>query len=148
MRNGRDVRGDSRTIAICHSTPDLYASPRFVVRSADHNCRPHLLSMSCAWVQLGARGLSWMGSGWTRICRAALRACSGTQVAPCPPPYAAYRIGRTMYETDSVPADWVHSAHTKHNKSTYSEYSIPSTQRAMPQLWATASLPTFRPPES
>ena len=46
-----------------------------------------------------------------------------SQVAPCPPPYAAYRIGRTMYETDSVPADWVHSAHTKHNKSTLSEYS-------------------------
>ena len=27
-------------------------------------------------------------------------------VAPCPPPSAAYRIGRTMYETDRVPIDW------------------------------------------
>ena len=28
-------------------------------------------------------------------------------IAPCPPPGAAYAIGRTMYETDSVPAEWV-----------------------------------------
>ena len=28
-------------------------------------------------------------------------------LAPCPPPGAAYAVGRTMYETDSVPADWV-----------------------------------------
>ena len=29
------------------------------------------------------------------------------QIAPCPPPGAAYSIGRAMYETDSMPADWV-----------------------------------------
>lgn len=29
------------------------------------------------------------------------------EIAPCPPPGARWRIGRTMFETDSVPADWV-----------------------------------------
>ena len=29
------------------------------------------------------------------------------QLAPCPPPNAKFVIGRTMYETDSVPRDWV-----------------------------------------
>ena len=28
-------------------------------------------------------------------------------IAPCPPRGARYTIGRTMYETDSLPADWV-----------------------------------------
>ena len=28
-------------------------------------------------------------------------------IAPCPPPRARVRIGRTMFETDSIPADWV-----------------------------------------
>ena len=52
MRNGRDVRGDSRTIAICHSTPDLYASPRFVVRSRSQLSTASALDVLC----LGAAG--------------------------------------------------------------------------------------------
>jgi hypothetical protein len=28
-------------------------------------------------------------------------------LSPCPPPGARHTIGRTMYETDSVPAEWV-----------------------------------------
>ena len=28
-------------------------------------------------------------------------------ITPCPPPRARVRIGRTMFETDSIPADWV-----------------------------------------
>ena len=28
-------------------------------------------------------------------------------VAPCPPPNAIYKVGRTMYETDRAPATWV-----------------------------------------
>ena len=30
------------------------------------------------------------------------------ELAPCPPPGASFTIGRTMYETDSVPDEWVH----------------------------------------
>ena len=29
------------------------------------------------------------------------------EVQPCPPPWATFSVGRTMFETDAMPADWV-----------------------------------------
>ena len=29
------------------------------------------------------------------------------ELEPCPPPTAAVSVGRTMFETDSVPREWV-----------------------------------------
>ncbi|KAJ1621952.1 hypothetical protein T492DRAFT_1065749 [Pavlovales sp. CCMP2436] len=57
----RPTAAGARTLAICHSTPDVWVPSRY--------------------------------PGWD-------------ETAPCPPPHAEIAVGRTMYESDRLPADW------------------------------------------
>ena len=66
------------------------------------------------------------------------------QIAPCPPPKAAYSIARTMYETDSLPPNWVDRCNKLDAVWVPSEFHRRSFERAGVQAEKIAVVPEVR----